>query len=79
MPLLAGLLYGIAPLLYAQLCHLVTNRLTYTVSAKSKTIVVVPSGVSTILSSATPRRSAERVRASMEMTRILRDEKIRQA
>lgn len=36
----AGLMYGVAPMLYAQLCHLHTDRLTYTVSAKSKTVVL---------------------------------------
>lgn len=67
----AGLLYGIAPLLWAQLNHVVTNKLTYTVSAKSKTVVVVPGarGLQAV-ASATPRRSFERVRASMEMTRM---------
>lgn len=36
----AGLLYGIFPLLYSQLRHLVTNKLTYVVSAKGKNVVI---------------------------------------
>lgn len=35
----AGLLYGILPLLYAQLHHLTTNKMTYVVSAKGKNVV----------------------------------------
>lgn len=36
----AGLLYGILPLLYAQLHHLTTNKMTYVVSAKGKNVVI---------------------------------------
>ena len=36
----SALFYGIAPLIWAQLNHLATNKLTYTVSAKGKGLVV---------------------------------------
>lgn len=65
----AAIMYGLAPLLWAQMNHVFTNKLTYTVSAKSKSIVIVP----TIHGS---RASLDRIRGqSVELTRLMTDEK----
>lgn len=58
----AGLLYGILPLLYAQLQHLVTNRMTYVVSAKGKNVVLP-------VTEETLRRSLDVNRASIDAAR----------
>lgn len=62
----AGLLYGILPLLYAQIQHLVTNRMTYVVSAKGKNLVVP-------VTEETLRRSVDVSRNSMSMGRETRN------
>ncbi|PWN32208.1 uncharacterized protein FA14DRAFT_127241 [Meira miltonrushii] len=65
----AAIMYGLAPLLWAQMNHVFTNKLTYTVSAKSKSIVIVP----TIHGS---RASLDRIRGqSVELSRLMTDEK----
>lgn len=64
----AGLLYGILPLLYAQIQHLVTNRMTYVVSAKGKNVVVP-------VSEETLRRSMDVTRNSLNLAREERKHK----
>lgn len=62
----AGLLYGILPLLYAQIQHLVTNRMTYVVSAKGKNLVVP-------VTEETLRRSIDASRNSVSLGRDTRN------
>ncbi|CAO1635807.1 unnamed protein product [Sympodiomycopsis kandeliae] len=58
----AGLLYGILPLLYAQLQHLITNRMTYVVSTKGKNVVMP-------VTQETLRRSMDASRTSFSVVR----------
>lgn len=54
----AGLLYGVLPLLYAQLHHLISNRMNYVVSAKGRNVVIPV--------------STEVLRRSMELSGVAR-------
>ncbi|PWN43299.1 hypothetical protein IE81DRAFT_322599 [Ceraceosorus guamensis] len=79
----AAILYGVAPMLYAQLCHLHTNKLTYTVSGKSKSTVVIATPFvaeaevrvsSDIRGSRASMDTARTIRQSIEIGRISVDE-----
>lgn len=58
--------FGIAPLLWAQLNHVVTNRLTYTVSAKPGAYVALPTWEGGMVNIALERRQPSTDRRSVD-------------
>lgn len=65
----AGLLYGVLPLLYAQLHHLTTNKMNYVVSAKGKKVVVPVTTEVLRRSMDASRNSAGLPRSSLTLSR----------